>query len=108
MLNVDSVSGLSGERRLITALSFTVQRGRLLAVTVQNGSGKTSSPRSVEARRMSLPDMLAALREIIWRDMRVTAGAGAVTHLSLLGAGLLLARALAPWATATSSRIALE
>ena len=108
MLNVDSVSGLRGERRLITALSFTVQRGRLLAVTVQNGSGKTSSPRSVEARRMSLPDMLAALREIIWRDMRVTAGAGAVTHLSLLGAGLLLARALASWATATSSRIALE
>ena len=35
-------------------------------------------------------------------------GAGAVTHLSLLGAGLLLARALASWATATSSRIALE
>ena len=108
MLNVDSVSGLRGERRLITALSFTVQRGRLLAVTVQNGSGKTSSPRSVEARRMSLPDMLAALREIIWRDVRVTAGAGAVTHLSLLGAGLLLARALASWATATSSQIALE
>ena len=106
MLNADNVSCLRGERRLITALSFTVQRGRLLAVTVENGSGKTSSPRSVEARRMSLPDMLAALREIIWRGMRVTAGIGAGAHLSLLGAGLLLAPA--PWAMATPSRIALE
>lgn len=42
MLNVDSVSCLRGERRLITALSFTVQQGRLLAVTGENGSGKTS------------------------------------------------------------------
>ena len=42
MLNADNVSCLRGERRLITALSFTVQRGRLLAVTGENGSGKTS------------------------------------------------------------------
>ncbi|MEK7236989.1 MAG: cytochrome c biogenesis heme-transporting ATPase CcmA [Nitrospirota bacterium] len=42
MLHVDNVSCLRGERRLITALSFTVQRGRLLAVTGENGSGKTS------------------------------------------------------------------
>ena len=42
MLNADNVSCLRGERRLITALSFTVQRGRLLAVMGENGSGKTS------------------------------------------------------------------
>jgi len=42
MLNEDNVSGLRGERRLITALSFMVQRGRLLAVTGENGSGQTS------------------------------------------------------------------
>jgi len=42
MLKADNVSCLRGERRLITALSFTVQRGRLLAVTGENGSGKTS------------------------------------------------------------------
>jgi heme exporter protein A len=42
MLNADNVSCLRGERRLITALSFTVQRGRLLAVKGENGSGKTS------------------------------------------------------------------
>jgi heme exporter protein A len=42
MLNADNVSCLRGERRLITALNFTVQRGRLLAVTGENGSGKTS------------------------------------------------------------------
>lgn len=42
MLNVENVSCLRGERRLITALSFTVQRGRLLAVMGENGSGKTS------------------------------------------------------------------
>lgn len=42
MLNADNVSCLRGERRLITALSFTVQPGRLLAVTGANGSGKTS------------------------------------------------------------------
>ena len=42
MLEADKVSCLRGERLLITALSFTVQRGRLLAVTGENGSGKTS------------------------------------------------------------------
>mgnify|MGYP001583849384 CR=1 FL=1 len=42
MLNADNVSCLRGERRLITALSLTVPRGRLLAVTGENGSGKTS------------------------------------------------------------------
>ncbi|OGW49214.1 MAG: heme ABC transporter ATP-binding protein CcmA [Nitrospirae bacterium RBG_19FT_COMBO_58_9] len=42
MLHADNVSCLRGERRLITGLSFTVQRGRLLAVTGENGSGKTS------------------------------------------------------------------
>ena len=42
MLDADKVSCLRGERRLITALSFTVQRGRLLAVMGENGSGKTS------------------------------------------------------------------
>lgn len=42
MLHVDNLSCLRGERRLITALSFTVQRGKLLAVTGENGSGKTS------------------------------------------------------------------
>jgi ABC-type cobalamin/Fe3+-siderophores transport system ATPase subunit len=42
MLNEDNVSCLRGERRLITALSFMMQRGRLLAVTGENGSGKTS------------------------------------------------------------------
>lgn len=42
MLNADNVSCLRGERRLITGLSFTVQPGRLLAVTGENGSGKTS------------------------------------------------------------------
>jgi ABC-type molybdenum transport system ATPase subunit/photorepair protein PhrA len=69
MLNEDNVSCLRGERRLITALSFTVQRGKLLAVTGENGSGKPSSPRSVEARWMSQPGMLAALRGIIRRDI---------------------------------------
>jgi len=58
MLNADNGSCLRGERWLITALSFTVQRGRLLAVTGENESGKSSSPRSVEARRMSRPGML--------------------------------------------------
>lgn len=42
MLNAENVSCLRGERRLMTALSFTVPRGRLLAVTGENGSGKTS------------------------------------------------------------------
>ncbi|MDP1947131.1 MAG: cytochrome c biogenesis heme-transporting ATPase CcmA [Nitrospirota bacterium] len=42
MLKADNVSCVRGERRLITALSFTVERGRLLAVTGANGSGKTS------------------------------------------------------------------
>lgn len=42
MLNAENLTCLRGERRLITALSFTVQRGRLLAVTGENGSGKTS------------------------------------------------------------------
>lgn len=42
MLTADNVSCLRGERRLITALSFTVQGGKLLAVTGENGSGKTS------------------------------------------------------------------
>lgn len=42
MLQADNVSCLRGERRLITALSFRVQEGRLLAVTGANGSGKTS------------------------------------------------------------------
>jgi heme exporter protein A len=42
MLEADNVSCLRGERRLIAALSFTVQRGRVLAVTGENGSGKTS------------------------------------------------------------------
>lgn len=42
MLKADNVSCIRGERRLITALSFTVERGRLLAVTGANGSGKTS------------------------------------------------------------------
>ena len=37
-----------------------------------------------------------------------TSGIGPGAHLSLLGAGLFLALALAPWATATSLRIALE
>lgn len=42
MLKADNVSCVRGERRLITALSFTLERGRLLAVTGANGSGKTS------------------------------------------------------------------
>jgi len=42
MLTVDGVSCLRGERRLIAGLSFTVKPGRLLAVTGENGSGKTS------------------------------------------------------------------
>lgn len=42
MLQIDNVSCLRGERRLISALSFAVQPGRLLAVTGANGSGKTS------------------------------------------------------------------
>ena len=42
MLDADNVTCFRGERRLITALSFTVQPGRLLAVTGANGSGKTS------------------------------------------------------------------
>lgn len=42
MLKADNVSCVRGERRLMTALSFTVERGRLLAVTGANGSGKTS------------------------------------------------------------------
>lgn len=42
MLHADNLSCLRGERRLMTALSFTVQPGRLLAVTGENGSGKTS------------------------------------------------------------------
>jgi heme exporter protein A len=42
MLKADNVSCVRGERQLITALSFTVERGRLLSVTGANGSGKTS------------------------------------------------------------------
>ncbi|MDO8355179.1 MAG: cytochrome c biogenesis heme-transporting ATPase CcmA [Nitrospirota bacterium] len=47
MLKVDNVSCVRGERRLITALSFAIPRGRLLAVTGANGSGKTSLLRMV-------------------------------------------------------------
>jgi heme exporter protein A len=47
MLKVDNVSCVRGERRLITALSFAIQRGRLLAVMGANGSGKTSLLRMV-------------------------------------------------------------
>lgn len=47
MLKADNVSCVRGERRLMTALSFAIQRGRLLAVTGANGSGKTSLLRMV-------------------------------------------------------------
>lgn len=62
MLHADNVSCLRGERRLITALSFTVQPGRLLAVTGENGSGKTS------LLRMLCGLLPAEQGRILWHD----------------------------------------
>ena len=42
MLKVENLTCLRGERQLITELSFAVPQGTLLAVTGENGSGKTS------------------------------------------------------------------
>ncbi|MBU6433255.1 MAG: cytochrome c biogenesis heme-transporting ATPase CcmA [Nitrospirae bacterium] len=67
MLNVDNVSCLRGERRLITALSFTVQQGRLLAVTGENGSGKTS------LLRMLCGLLPPEQGRILWEDQDVRA-----------------------------------
>jgi heme exporter protein A len=67
MLNADNVSCLRGERRLIAALSFTVQRGRLLAVTGENGSGKTS------LLRMLCGLLPAEEGRILWQGVDVRA-----------------------------------
>jgi heme exporter protein A len=67
MLEIDSVSCFRGDRRLITALSFTVQRGRLLAVTGENGSGKTS------LLRMLCGLLPAAEGRILWQGEDIRA-----------------------------------
>jgi heme exporter protein A len=65
MLQADNVSCVRGERRLITALSFTVQEGRLLAVTGANGSGKTS------LLRMLCGLLPAEQGRILWRGKEI-------------------------------------
>ena len=67
MLEADKVSCLRGERRLIAALSFTVQRGRLLAITGENGSGKTS------LLRMLCGLLPAEQGRILWQGEEVRA-----------------------------------
>lgn len=67
MLKADNLSCLRGERRLLTALSFTVQRGRLLAVTGENGSGKTS------LLRMLCGLLPAEEGRILWHDEDIRA-----------------------------------
>lgn len=67
MLKADNVTCFRGARRLFTALSFTVQRGRLLAVTGENGSGKTS------LLRMLCGLLPAEQGRILWHDEDVRA-----------------------------------
>ena len=101
--------GLSGEALRVLTLSL------LLGTPTLSFIGAIGAALTLGVRGSSL--LIALLVLPLFIPVLIF-GAGAVTssasgigpgaHLSLLGAGLLLALALAPWATATSLRIALE
>jgi heme exporter protein B len=109
MLNVDSVSGLRGETLGVLTRSLLLGTPTLSFIgAIGEASILGVRGSSVLIALLVLPLCIPVL---IFGVGAVTSSAseiGAGAHLSLLGAGLLLARALALWATATSLRIALE
>jgi heme exporter protein B len=111
MLNVDSVSGLCGEALGVLTLSLLLGTPTLSFIGAfigAIGAALTLGVRgsSVLIALLVLPLCIPVRIFGVGTATSRTSEIGAGAHLSLLGAGLLLA--LAPWATATSLWIALE
>jgi heme exporter protein B len=98
--------GLSGEALRVLTLSLLLGTPTLSFIGAALTLGVRGS--SLLIALLVLPLFIPVLIFGAGAVTSSASGIGPGAHLSLLGAGLLLALALAPWATATSLRIALE